>query len=59
MQISTNMTNAYTGKIILDKTTGIIKEKTITTTSTGTTEAMGNTTPVTSKTTISIKVNPQ
>jgi hypothetical protein len=58
MQTSTTMNNDYTGKIILDKTTGIIKEKTITTVSNGSTEAMGGTMPVTSKTTITIHVNP-
>lgn len=59
MQFSTTMNNVYTGKIILDKTTGVIKEKIITTTSTGTAEGMGNATPVTSKTDIVIKVIPQ
>ena len=59
MQFSTTMNNAYTGKIIIDKASGIIKEKTITTSSTGTAEGMGGTTPVTSKTTIVIRVNPQ
>jgi hypothetical protein len=59
MQTSTTMNNAYTGKIIIDKGTGIIREKTITTTSNGSTEAMGGTMPVTSKTTIVITVKPQ
>ena len=59
MQTSTTMNSAYTGKIIIDKTRGIIKEKTITTASTGSTEAMGGTMPVTSKTTIVITVKPQ
>lgn len=58
MQTSTTMNNDYTGKIILDKTTGISREKTITTVSNGSTEAMGGTMPVTSKTTITIHVNP-
>ena len=40
MQTTTTMKSAYTGKIFIDKTTGIIKEKTMTTTSNGSTEAM-------------------
>jgi hypothetical protein len=58
IQISTTMNNDYTGKIILDKSTGILKEKTITTISTGTAEGMGGTTPVSSKTTITIHTRP-
>jgi hypothetical protein len=54
----TTMNNNYTGKITADKTTGIIREKTITTESTGSTEAMGGNMPVTAKTTITIKVKP-
>jgi hypothetical protein len=57
-QTSTNMNNAYTGQIVLDKTSGIIRERTINTVSNGTTEAMGGTMPVTSKTTITIHVKP-
>ena len=56
MQTSTTMNNAYTGTVIIDKATGIIREKTINTTSNGATEAMGGTMPVTSKTTMVIKV---
>lgn len=59
METSTNMNSNYTGKIILDKQTGIIKEKTIIAESNGNTEAMGGTMPVTSKTTITIYVNPE
>ena len=59
METSTSMNSTSTGKIILDKTTGIIKEKTITTEANGNTEAMGGTMPVTSKTTIIIKVKPE
>jgi len=58
MQTSTVLNNAYTGKIILDKTTGIMKEKTTVTESNGSTEAMGGNMPVTSKTTITIHVRP-
>jgi len=57
MDALTKMNSSYTGKMIIDKTTGILKEKTITTTSNGTTEAMGGTMPVTSKTTVVIRVN--
>ena len=56
METSTTMNSTNTGKIILDKISGIIKEKTITTESNGNTEAMGGTMPVTSKTTIVIQV---
>jgi hypothetical protein len=59
METSTKMNNAYTGKIIIDKATGIMREKTITTASNGSTEAMGGTMPVTSKTTVIITVKPQ
>ncbi|HEY6505160.1 MAG TPA: DUF6263 family protein [Chitinophagaceae bacterium] len=56
--MTTTMSNNYTGKIILDKATGLIREKTVTTESTGKTEAMGGNMPVTSKTTITIYVKP-
>jgi hypothetical protein len=58
MQTSTNLNNTTTGKIIVDKNTFIIKEKTSVTDSKGTTEAMGGQVPVTSKITMTIKVNP-
>jgi hypothetical protein len=58
METTTTMNDKTTGQIILDKATGIIRQKTITIESTGTTEAMGGTLPVTSKTTINIKVTP-
>jgi len=57
MQTSTTMNNTYTGNVIIDKATGIIRQKTINATSTGSTEAMGGTMPVTSKTTIVMKTN--
>ncbi len=53
---TTSMNNKSTGKIILDKKTGIMKEKTISTESNGNTEASFGTLPVTSKTTTTIKV---
>jgi len=52
----TTMNNKSTGKIILDKLTGIIREKTINTESNGNTEASFGTIPVTSKTTSVITV---
>jgi Family of unknown function (DUF6263) len=58
MQTSTTMNNTYTGNVVIDKVTGIIRQKTINATSTGSTEAMGGTMPITSKTTIVMKVNP-
>ena len=58
METTTNFNNKTTGKIIVDKATNIIREKNSVTDSKGTTEAMGNSIPVTSKTTISIKVIP-
>jgi len=59
METTTTMNSTNSGKIILDKKTGIIKEKTITTESNGNTEAMGGIMPVNSKTTIVIKVKPE
>jgi len=58
MPTTTSINSSYTGKIILDKTTGITREKTIVTESNGNTEAMGGNLPVTSKTTITIYVKP-
>ena len=58
METTTNLNNTTTGKIIVDKTTNIIKEKNSVTDSKGTTDAMGGSVPVTSKTTINIKVSP-
>lgn len=55
----TTMNITSTGKIILEKTTGIVKEKIINTESNGNTEAMGGTVPVTAKTTITILVKPE
>ncbi len=54
----TTLNNTSSGTIILDKATGIIKEKTITTESNGNTEAMGGTVPVNAKTSIIIHVKP-
>ena len=54
-ETSTKMNNSYTGNIILDRSTAIMKEKTIAINSTGTTEMMGGSIPVTSKTTITVR----
>ena len=56
---TTTMNSSSTGNILLDKATGILKEKTIITESNGSTEAMGGTVPVTAKTTITIHVKPE
>jgi hypothetical protein len=58
MQTTTSMNNKTTGQILLDKTSGIILKKTSTTNSTGTTEVMGGTMPVSSTVTIEINVKP-
>ena len=57
-ETTTTMNNKSTGKIILDRATGIMKEKTINTESNGNTEASFGTLPVTSKTTTIITVKP-
>jgi len=58
-ETTTTMNSTSTGNIILDKTTGLVKEKVIVTESNGNTEAMGGTMPVTAKTTITIHVKPK
>jgi Family of unknown function (DUF6263) len=57
-ETTTTMNNKSTGKIILDKMTGIIREKTMNTESSGTTESAFGNLPVTSKTTTTITVKP-
>jgi hypothetical protein len=57
-ETTTTLNSTTKGKIILDRTTGIIKEKITTTESNGTVEAMGVSTPVTTKTTLVIHVKP-
>jgi hypothetical protein len=57
-ETTTTMNNKSTGKIILDKITGIIREKTMNTESNGTTESAFGNLPVTSKTTTTIMVKP-
>ncbi len=55
-ETTTTLNNKSTGKIILDRATGILKEKTETTESSGNTESSFGTLPVTSKTTTTITV---
>ena len=55
----TTLNSTGTGKIIIDKKTGLLKEKKIITESSGTMQAMGGSTPVTSKSYLSIYVNPR
>lgn len=54
---TTTMTNKSTGKIILDRATGLLRQKNSETESHGNTEASFGTLPVTSKTKTVIKVN--
>lgn len=49
MEITTTLNNKTTGKIILDKATGIVKQKTFQTESNGTSGGMGGSTPITTK----------
>ena len=55
----TTLNSTSTGKIIIDGVNGLVREKNITIESSGTTEAMGGSVPVTSKTIILIKVSPE
>jgi hypothetical protein len=55
-QVATNLTNTIAGKIILDRSTGIIREKTSITNSSGAAEAMGGSMPINGKTIINILV---
>ena len=50
------MKSITTGTININRSTGLIRNKFYVTESNGTTEMMGNTVPVTSKTTIAIKL---
>lgn len=57
-ETTTTMNNKSTGKIILDRATGIVREKKINTESNGNTESSFGDLPVTSKTTTIITVKP-
>jgi hypothetical protein len=54
--VTTTMNSKTTGKIFLDRTTGLLREKTINTESNGTADTAAGSIPVTSKTTGTIKV---
>ena len=56
-ETTTTMNNKSTGKIILDRLTGLIREKTVNTESAGNTESSFGNLPVTSKTSLNIKVS--
>ncbi|MGI8599624.1 MAG: DUF6263 family protein [Chitinophagaceae bacterium] len=56
MEISITSNDKTTGKIIVDRKSGLMKEKTSTTVSDGTTEVMGQSIPTTSKTTRTVTV---
>ena len=58
MEITTFLKNKTTGMIIIDKLTGIVRQKIVNTESTGTTQGMGGETPINSKTSITITVSP-
>ena len=55
-ETTTTMNHKTTGTIIVDKATGIVREKKLNTESTGSTEFMGNSMPLTSRTTTVISV---
>lgn len=57
MEITTTLNNKVTGRVILDKVSGIIRQRTTTTESNGTTEGMGGATPITSKNSTTILVS--
>lgn len=57
-ETTTTMSHTSAGKIIVDRTTAVMKEKTITIDSKGTTESSFGSLPVTSKTTSTISVKP-
>jgi hypothetical protein len=56
MEISTSFNNKITGTIILDRATGIIRKKVITTEGSGTSTGFGGATPISSKTTVTTLV---
>jgi hypothetical protein len=58
MEISISSKDKTTGKIVLDKTTGLLKERTATTNSEGTMEMMGQSLPMNTKVTKTVTVKP-
>lgn len=57
MQTNTTMKSNITGQIIIDKASGIIRQKTSNIEANGATEAMGTSMPINAKTTIVVTVN--
>ena len=57
MEMTINMTNKMAGKITLDKKTGIMKQRAITTDGNGSVEVAGQSIPVTNKISITTNVN--
>jgi hypothetical protein len=58
MESITTLNNKTTGTIILDKKSSVVKQKNLVTETNGSTQVMGNSLPVTSKTTTTINVKP-
>lgn len=56
MEITINMNNKTTGKIVLDKKTGIMKQRTTTSEGNGTVEVAGQSVPITNKITVTTTV---
>ena len=56
MDSKTSLTSTGSGTIIVDRGSGVMRSKTGETQSTGTAEVMGNSTPVTARTTLNIRV---
>ncbi len=52
MEMNITMENKMTGEILVDKTTGVVKQKTINTEGTGSMDMMGQSVPMTNKTTL-------
>jgi hypothetical protein len=58
-EITTNMNNKSTGRIIIDRATGLMRQKNETIESNGSTETGFGTVPITSRTTTTIQVTPR
>lgn len=57
MELTINMSSKSTGKIVLDKKTGIMKQRTTTSEGNGTVEVAGQSVPITNKITVTTTVN--
>jgi hypothetical protein len=55
-ETTTTMNNKISGKLIVDKASGILREKNLVTESNGNTESSFGTLPVTSRSTVNIRV---